>query len=114
MFYYSQIGINALTPYIIGTNLLIKFHEDWTIHVTFREKCPPPGGHVLQQTRTIFELIQEIIRTNRVKKKNAQPPVLRRKNLLTKFHDDQIINIASREKNGPPSGSNVFQLTRTI
>ncbi|KAH3705464.1 hypothetical protein DPMN_080538 [Dreissena polymorpha] len=54
-----------------GTTLLIKFHEDRTIHVTFsmltsfyyshiqpiKEKSPP-GYHVFQQTGTIFELVQ--------------------------------------------------------
>ncbi|KAH3771661.1 hypothetical protein DPMN_172988 [Dreissena polymorpha] len=64
---------------IIGTNLLIKFHEDLTINVASRkkctanwlpwtniqtkfhddlkiiEKCPPPsGGHVFQPTGIIF------------------------------------------------------------
>ncbi|KAH3731210.1 hypothetical protein DPMN_057218 [Dreissena polymorpha] len=64
---------------IIETNLLTKYHEDWTIF-PYKEKCsappppppPPPGGHVFKATKTIFELIQDIIRTN----------------LLTKFNDD--------------------------
>ncbi|KAH3731027.1 hypothetical protein DPMN_057032 [Dreissena polymorpha] len=78
------------TRYIIGTNLLTKFHEDWKIE----EKCPPPGSHfhedrtvnvasrvknapprgshVFQANIIIFELIQAIIKTN----------------LLTKFHED--------------------------
>ncbi|KAH3796650.1 hypothetical protein DPMN_150219 [Dreissena polymorpha] len=45
---------------------------------------------------TIFDLIQDIIETN----------------LLTKFHDDQTINVASRvltRKNAEPTGSHVFQ-----
>ncbi|KAH3790106.1 hypothetical protein DPMN_168301 [Dreissena polymorpha] len=41
---------------------------------------------------TIFDLIQDIIGAN----------------LLTKFHDDQTINVASR-KNAEPTGSHVFQ-----
>ncbi|KAH3888012.1 hypothetical protein DPMN_012033 [Dreissena polymorpha] len=40
----------------------------------------PPGDHVFQQTGTIFELVQDIIGTN----------------LLTKFHEDPKINVASR------------------
>ncbi|KAH3895468.1 hypothetical protein DPMN_019633 [Dreissena polymorpha] len=64
-----------------------KFHEDWTINVTFGpymyyEKCPNPGGHVFQPTRTIFELVQDIIGTI----------------LLTKVHKDRTINVASRVK----------------
>ncbi|KAH3794799.1 hypothetical protein DPMN_148338 [Dreissena polymorpha] len=75
-----------------------KFHEDWTINVTFGpymyyEKCPNPGGHVFQPTRTIFELVQDIIGTI----------------LLTKVHKDRTINVASR-----PNGCHVFQPTRHI
>ncbi|KAH3796144.1 hypothetical protein DPMN_149711 [Dreissena polymorpha] len=40
----------------------------------------PHGGHVFQQTGTIFELVQDIIGTN----------------LLTKFHEDPTINVASK------------------
>ncbi|KAH3879345.1 hypothetical protein DPMN_003247 [Dreissena polymorpha] len=53
---------------IIWTNLLFKFSDDRQINVTSR---------VL--TRTIFKLVQDIIR----------------KNLLTKFNGDQAINVAS-------------------
>ncbi|KAH3894568.1 hypothetical protein DPMN_018726 [Dreissena polymorpha] len=75
-----------------------KFHEDWTINVTFGpymyyEKCPNPGGHVFQPTRTIFELVQDITGTI----------------LLTKVHEDRTINVASR-----PNGCHVFQPTRHI
>ncbi|KAH3794647.1 hypothetical protein DPMN_148184 [Dreissena polymorpha] len=95
-----------------NTNLLTRFHEDWTINVAsrpFKEKCPAPGGHVFKTTKTIFELIQDIIGTN----------------LLTKIHDDRKINVTSRvltrfynshiRKNSPPPkndlplGSHVFQ-----
>ncbi|KAH3738902.1 hypothetical protein DPMN_045545 [Dreissena polymorpha] len=62
------------------TNLLTKFHEDWAINMASREKFPAPGGHVLKATKTIFELIQDIIGTN----------------LQTKFHDDRKINVTSR------------------
>ncbi|KAH3851932.1 hypothetical protein DPMN_094419 [Dreissena polymorpha] len=97
-----------LIQYIIRTNVLIKFHADWTINVTLRVKmpCPPPllpwrpyiiGKNQLtkvhddwtikvssrkcfQPTRTIFQLIQDIIGTN----------------LLTEFHENWTINVASR------------------
>ncbi|KAH3860812.1 hypothetical protein DPMN_023736 [Dreissena polymorpha] len=39
----------------------------------------PHGGHVFQPTGTIFEVIQDTIGTN----------------VLTKFHDDRTINVAS-------------------
>ncbi|KAH3882415.1 hypothetical protein DPMN_006353 [Dreissena polymorpha] len=128
--------------HIIGMNLLTEFHEDRTINVASRvhkmknapplgshvfqanirtinlasrvKNAPPPGGHVFEETKTIFKLIQDIIGTN----------------LLTKFHEDRKINVASRvltrknapppggyieqsmwplEKNAPPHGSHVFQ-----
>ncbi|KAH3889671.1 hypothetical protein DPMN_013732 [Dreissena polymorpha] len=66
--------------------------------VLTRKNAPPPGGHVFIATIPIFELIQDIIRTN----------------LLTKFHKDQTINVASRVKNAPPLGSHVFQANITI
>ncbi|KAH3890109.1 hypothetical protein DPMN_014180 [Dreissena polymorpha] len=67
----------------IGT---IFFHEDSTLNAHFKsvnkKNEPPPGGHVFQPTRTFFELGQDIIGTN----------------LLTKFHEDRTINVASRIK----------------
>ncbi|KAH3867864.1 hypothetical protein DPMN_031001 [Dreissena polymorpha] len=93
-------------------NLLIKFHGDRTINVAsrvltrfyyshIRKNAPPLGSHVFQANVTIFELIQDIIETN----------------LLTKFHEDWKINVASRvltRKNAPPLGSHVFQANLTI
>ncbi|KAH3876021.1 hypothetical protein DPMN_039301 [Dreissena polymorpha] len=52
-----------------------------------------------QPTRTIFELIHNIIGTNR----------------MTKFHEDRTINVASRvltRKNAPPPGGHIFQTTK--
>ncbi|KAH3782678.1 hypothetical protein DPMN_160597 [Dreissena polymorpha] len=96
---------------IIGTNLLTKFHEDRKINVAsrpYKEKCPPPGGHVFQPTSINFELVQDIVMMN----------------ILTKFHIDQTINVASRvltrfyyshiRNNAPPLGSHVFQANITI
>ncbi|KAH3886213.1 hypothetical protein DPMN_010214 [Dreissena polymorpha] len=132
-FYYSHIRKNApplgshvfqsnviifeLIQDINKTNLLTKFHEDWTINVTSRENAPPPGGHVLKETKSIFELIQDIIGTNILTKvltrKNAPPPGSQHVfqptgiifdlvqyiiglNLPTKFHEDLTINVATR------------------
>ncbi|KAH3869275.1 hypothetical protein DPMN_032438 [Dreissena polymorpha] len=66
--------------------------------VLTRKYSPPLGGHVFQQTKTIFELLQDITETN----------------LLTKFHENRTINVASRAKNATPPGGNVFQQTRSI
>ncbi|KAH3739541.1 hypothetical protein DPMN_046195 [Dreissena polymorpha] len=62
------------------------------------ENAPPLGSHVFQARVTIFELIQDIIGTN----------------LLTKFHEDRKINVASRMKNALPPGGHVFQPTGII
>ncbi|KAH3819774.1 hypothetical protein DPMN_121518 [Dreissena polymorpha] len=131
-FFQANIIIFKLIQDIIKTNLLTKFHEDWTINVAsrvltrfyyihikpYKEKCPPPpGGHVFKATKTIFKIIQDIIGTN----------------LLTKFHDDQKINVTSRvltrkiapprdiigmnlltKKNAPPLGGHVFQANVTV
>ncbi|KAH3751316.1 hypothetical protein DPMN_185869 [Dreissena polymorpha] len=35
-------------------------------------------------------------------------------NLLTKFHEDRTINVASRVKNAPPFGSHVFQANTNL
>ncbi|KAH3709034.1 hypothetical protein DPMN_068494 [Dreissena polymorpha] len=68
-------------PYVIGTYVLTKFHEDWTINLASRVKNDPPNeGQVFQPTGTIFELVQVIIGTN----------------ILTKFREDRKINVASR------------------
>ncbi|KAH3837410.1 hypothetical protein DPMN_110799 [Dreissena polymorpha] len=45
------------------------------------KNAPPPESHVFQTTRTIYELVQDIIGIN----------------LLTKFHEDRTINVASRK-----------------
>ncbi|KAH3882894.1 hypothetical protein DPMN_006840 [Dreissena polymorpha] len=85
---------------IIKTNLLTMFHEDRTkirpLHY-MTKNAPSPGCHVFQQTRTILKLIQDSIRTH----------------VLTKFHEDWIINVSFIE-NAPPPGGHVFQTTLII
>ncbi|KAH3711017.1 hypothetical protein DPMN_070516 [Dreissena polymorpha] len=58
-------------------------------------------GPLFQQTRTIVDIIQDIIKIN----------------VLTKFHEDWTINVIFRSltrNNSPPSGCNVFQPTTNI
>ncbi|KAH3805243.1 hypothetical protein DPMN_133540 [Dreissena polymorpha] len=87
-FLYSQIGKTApptgghvfqrtqttfeLNQHIIKTNILTKLHEDWARNVTStfltkfhedRTRNVASRVHVFQQTGTIFELIQDIIKT---------------------------------------------------
>ncbi|KAH3781507.1 hypothetical protein DPMN_159337 [Dreissena polymorpha] len=100
--------IFELSRGINRTNVLTKFHEDLVINVASRVftrqnlKLPRPlGGHVFPPTGPIFKLIQDIIGTN----------------LLTKFHEDRKINVASRvltRKNVPPPVGHVFQPTGII
>ncbi|KAH3885383.1 hypothetical protein DPMN_009376 [Dreissena polymorpha] len=73
------------------TNVLTKFHDDWAkivpSRVFTRNTAPPPGGHlhedlasnVTSTVFTSFELSRGINGTN----------------VLTKFHEDRTINVAS-------------------
>ncbi|KAH3708956.1 hypothetical protein DPMN_068415 [Dreissena polymorpha] len=116
------------------TNLRTKFHEDWTINVTSRvltsKAAPPPGGHIFQQTGTIFKLSLAIIRTHVLTNfhedwtKNVTPRVLTNKTapplvaivralypgnkMFTCFHYTHI------DKTAPPPGGHVFSLIWTI
>ncbi|KAH3843042.1 hypothetical protein DPMN_116549 [Dreissena polymorpha] len=85
----SYRPIFSWQPYINATNVLTKFHDDWakivTSRVFARNTAPPPGGHdwasnVTSTVFTSFELSRGINGTN----------------VLTKFHEDQTINVASR------------------
>ncbi|KAH3790110.1 hypothetical protein DPMN_168305 [Dreissena polymorpha] len=89
MFFHPIWTIFELIRHINKTNVLINFHDDWAKNVTSRvltrETAFPTGGHLhedlaLNVTSTVFELDRDIIGTN----------------LLTKFHEDQTINVASR------------------
>ncbi|KAH3813018.1 hypothetical protein DPMN_141466 [Dreissena polymorpha] len=83
--------IFELVRHINNTNVLINFHGDWAKIVTIRvltrflyshiwKTSPPAGGHALNVTSTVFKLDRDFIGTN----------------LLTKFHEDRTINVASR------------------
>ncbi|KAH3824446.1 hypothetical protein DPMN_126282 [Dreissena polymorpha] len=78
------------------------------IHKSIQGKLPGQWWPCFQATGTIFKLVQNIIRTNLLTKKNATPPwrpYFIGTNHLTKFHEDQTINVASRVltwKNSPP------------
>ncbi|KAH3755262.1 hypothetical protein DPMN_189953 [Dreissena polymorpha] len=135
-----RVTIFELGSDIIGTNVLTRFHEYWTINGASRlltrlfnshigKYAPPHGSHGFQQTRTIFKLVQDIIRTNSVNKKNAVPPKsnvcqptrtifkhfqdIIRTNLLTHtFHLHCIINMASRVLTiTPPLSARISHLT---
>ncbi|KAH3820268.1 hypothetical protein DPMN_122014 [Dreissena polymorpha] len=89
--------IFKLNSHIKETNVLTKFHENWTKNVTSKvENTLPTGGHVFPLILTIFELVRDINKTN----------------VLTNCPDDWA-NFPNKE-NCPPPGSNVIQLTGTI
>ncbi|KAH3816540.1 hypothetical protein DPMN_118057 [Dreissena polymorpha] len=123
MFLQLTQTIFTLVQNIIGTNLLTKFHDDWTINLASRVLT----SHVFQLAGTIFKIIQDIIEKNLMTKKNAPPPgghpflnlskISLGQTVQTKFHDDRKINVASRmltRKNAPPPGGHVFQPTGII
>ncbi|KAH3809252.1 hypothetical protein DPMN_137613 [Dreissena polymorpha] len=129
----ANATIFELVQDIIEINFLTKVHEDRKINVSSRTNkrerpknkmflptfmtSEHPDSHVFQQTRIIFIHIQNIIQTNILTKKNAPPPELIQDietNLLTEFHDDRTINMASREKCHAPLGGHVLPPTGTI
>ncbi|KAH3867691.1 hypothetical protein DPMN_030824 [Dreissena polymorpha] len=96
------------------TNLLTKFHEDWTINVASRvltrKNAPPLVAKVHDEGK--------INVTSRVLTREIAPPLwlpyIIGMNLLTEFHEDRTINVASRVKNTLPLGGHVFQANLTI
>ncbi|KAH3784579.1 hypothetical protein DPMN_162538 [Dreissena polymorpha] len=129
MFFNKPQAINT-------TNLRTKFHEDWAINVTSRvltsKAAPPPGGHIFQQTETIFKLSLAIIKRNIQTKfhedwtinvtprvltsKTALPPSGNEINVLTKFHVDWTKNVTLERSHttAPPPGGHVFSPIWTI
>ncbi|KAH3782919.1 hypothetical protein DPMN_160843 [Dreissena polymorpha] len=91
-------SIFELVRDINKTNVLTNFHDDWakivTSRVFTRKTARPTGGHVFQRTRTTFELNQHIIKTNNLTNFELDRDFIGTK-LLTKFHEDQTINVAS-------------------
>ncbi|KAH3787810.1 hypothetical protein DPMN_165939 [Dreissena polymorpha] len=105
---------------IIGTNLLTKFHGDTKINVTSRvlkrKNAPPPwwpyiiGMNLLTKfhqtinvaSRVLTRFYYSHIKPYKVKCPAPWQPCFLSKhiietNLLTKFHEDWTINVASRE-----------------
>ncbi|KAH3738468.1 hypothetical protein DPMN_045102 [Dreissena polymorpha] len=112
-------------------NVLTKFHENWAKNVTSRvftcfhyihieKNALPSGGHVFSPIWTIFELVQDINKTNQLFTSHVILPTgtifelnshIMETNVLTKFHEFHF-NII--EKNAPPTGGHVFSLIWTI
>ncbi|KAH3810777.1 hypothetical protein DPMN_139175 [Dreissena polymorpha] len=127
--FQANVTIFEVIRDIIETNLLTKFHEDYTINVASRvltrKTAPPPGGHVFSPIWTIFKLFGDdwakIVYSRVFTRflyshiKNTAPPPgchlhedwasnvtstvftsINGTNVLTKFHEDRTINVASR------------------
>ncbi|KAH3699688.1 hypothetical protein DPMN_074648 [Dreissena polymorpha] len=81
------------------TDVLTYFHDNWakivTSRVFTRKTAQPTGGNVFQRTGTTFELNQHIIKTNILTNFKLGRDFIGAK-LLTKFHEDVTINVASR------------------
>ncbi|KAH3828805.1 hypothetical protein DPMN_130789 [Dreissena polymorpha] len=69
-------------------------------HLSNQKNAPSSGNHVFQSTRTILELLQNIIVTN----------------LLIKFHEDRTMMwpLETIKKNCPVHSCHVFEATYTI
>ncbi|KAH3854794.1 hypothetical protein DPMN_097343 [Dreissena polymorpha] len=129
--FHPTRAIFELLQEIIWTNLLTKFHVDWTINELTRKNALPPRDHVFQQTTSIFELIQDIITKNILTKFHDEWTInvtksVNKKNAPPLFHEDQTINVASRvltryiaihcnmRKNAAPPGGHILQPTGNI
>ncbi|KAH3875502.1 hypothetical protein DPMN_038784 [Dreissena polymorpha] len=66
-----------------------------TSRVFTRNTAPSPGGHVFQWTGNIFEFNQHIIKTNILTNFELGRGIIGTY-VLTKFHEDLTINVASR------------------
>ncbi|KAH3893281.1 hypothetical protein DPMN_017427 [Dreissena polymorpha] len=97
--FFTDLDIFELVRHINKTNVLTNFHDDLakivTSRVFTRKTAPPTGGHVFQRTGTTFELNQHIIKTNILTNFKLDQDFIGTK-LLTKFHEDRTINVASR------------------
>ncbi|KAH3822194.1 hypothetical protein DPMN_123967 [Dreissena polymorpha] len=119
-FYRSEPFSNSTVVSKKKTNVLTKFHEDWTKNVTSRvdnyvltkfyddwakrvtsrvytrNPARPPEGHGFQQTGTIFELNQHIIKTNILTKLHEEWASNVTSTVFTSFELDRTRNVASR------------------
>ncbi|KAH3776401.1 hypothetical protein DPMN_177824 [Dreissena polymorpha] len=108
MFFSPIWTIFELVQDINKTNVLTTFHDDWanivTSRVFTRKTAPPTVGNDCQQTGTTFELHQHIIKTKIIASFDKTSTLFTSFKLdrgiigtiLTKFHEDQTRNVASR------------------
>ncbi|KAH3694648.1 hypothetical protein DPMN_082088 [Dreissena polymorpha] len=91
------------TGNIFETNRLAKFHDDRTINVASREKCPASW----QLCFSNKHIIETNLLTKNVNYVLLQPYIIGTN--LTKFHEDRKIVVNSvKKKNALPPGGHVF------
>ncbi|KAH3773485.1 hypothetical protein DPMN_174846 [Dreissena polymorpha] len=123
--------IFELNSRIKKTNVLSKFHENWTKNVTstvftcfhyihIEKNAPPTGSHVFPPIPIIFKLKHSPPAGGHVFSPISTIFELDRDingtNVLTNFHDDWAKIVTSRvftRKTAPPTDSHVFQRIET-
>ncbi|KAH3816493.1 hypothetical protein DPMN_118009 [Dreissena polymorpha] len=90
----KTISLRLWRGIIRQRTLLHVFQPTKTIFKLVQNAPPPSGCHVFQAKGTIFKLVQDIIGTN----------------FLTKFHDDQTINVSSRTLRQPYKRTSYIKL----
>ncbi|KAH3747198.1 hypothetical protein DPMN_181619 [Dreissena polymorpha] len=113
-FFQANIIIFKLIQDIIETNLLNKFHEDWTINVASRVLTRFYYSHIHNVDGRNHHDWKINVTFGVLTRKIAPPPwwpYIIGINLLTQFHEDRNINVASRVKNAPPLGGQTNLLT---
>ncbi|KAH3786827.1 hypothetical protein DPMN_164939 [Dreissena polymorpha] len=105
---FSPIStIFELVRHINKSNVLINSHDDWakivTSRVFTRKTAPPTGGHVFQHSEPLLNStnisLRQTFRQSYMKIRHSIFELERDNigtNLLTKFHEDRPINVASR------------------
>ncbi|KAH3826393.1 hypothetical protein DPMN_128297 [Dreissena polymorpha] len=97
---------------IIKTNVLTKFHEDWTMNESPYKKTASPPEKSFRENPTIN------VASRMLTKINALPPDIIIKNVLAKFHEDWTINVTLkfltiiiRKPPGGPTDRPTYQQT---
>ncbi|KAH3817886.1 hypothetical protein DPMN_119442 [Dreissena polymorpha] len=71
------------------TNVLTKFYDDWTSRMFTMSTAPPPGGHLHE------DLAPNVTSTHEHDHGFELSRGINGTNVLTKFHEDRTMNVAS-------------------
>ncbi|KAH3777507.1 hypothetical protein DPMN_178954 [Dreissena polymorpha] len=110
VFQLTGTFLMELNSHIKETNVLTKFHENWSKNVTSRVvKCPAHWRPYINKTNVLTNFHDDWAKTVTSSQKTAPPTGRHKTNVLTKFHDNWAKN-----KNAPPTGGHVFSPIWTI